>query len=81
MTTITNLIPTSQVHPAVGRIFTIELSNGERFQTNADKLMSLYCYDNTKPIGQGFDDEMADRMVCTNFQELVGKSWQSELSV
>ena len=78
MTTITNLISTSTIHPAVGRIFIIELSNGERFETNADALMGTYCYDATKPIGQGFDDEKADRMVETNFQELIGESWKSE---
>jgi hypothetical protein len=78
MTTITNLTPTSQVHPAVGRIFMIELSNGESFQTDADALMGTYCYDATKPIGQGFDDEKAHRMVETNFQELIGNIWRSE---
>jgi hypothetical protein len=79
MSTITKLTPTSTIHPAVGRIFVIELSNGERFETNADALMGTYCYDATKPIGQGFDDEKADRMVEANFQELIGESWKSEI--
>lgn len=77
MTTITKLTPTSTIHPAVGRIFIIELSNGERFETNADELMGSYCYDETKPTGYGFEDEKANRMVETNFQELIGESWQS----
>jgi len=77
-TTITKLIPTPQIHSALGRIFIIELSNGERFQTDADALMGIYCYDATKPAGFGFDDEKADRMVGNNFQELVGGIWRSE---
>lgn len=78
MSTITKIIPTRFIHPAVGRIFDLELSNGEIIETNADELMGLYCYDSTKPFGYGFDDEKADRMVETNFQELVGESWKSE---
>jgi len=78
MTTITKLTPTRFIHPAVGRIFDIELSNGETFETNADELMGRYCYDHTKSIGYGFDDEKADRLVENNFQELVGESWKSE---
>lgn len=77
-TTITNLTPTSQIHPALGRIFIIELSNGERFQTDADALMGAYCYDATKPAGFGFDDEKAGRMVGNNFQELIGEIWRAE---
>lgn len=71
-TTITKLTPTPTFHPAVGRFFIIELSNGERFETNAETLLGAYCYDETKPVGSGFDDEMADRLVQNNFQELVG---------
>jgi|688.fasta_scaffold1274340_2 hypothetical protein len=79
MSTITKLTPTSQIHPAVGKIFIIELSNGERFETNADELMDAYCYDSTKPVGQAFDDEKAHRMVENNFQELLGEGWKSEI--
>jgi len=79
MTTITNLTPTSQVHPALGRIFIIELSNGERFHIDADALMGAYCYDATKPVGYAFDDEKADRMVENNFQELIGDIWRCEI--
>ena len=78
MTTITYLAPTSTIHHAVGRLFMIKLSNGKHFQTSADELMGFYCYDNTKPAGQGFDDEKADRMVRTHFKELIGESWKSE---
>ncbi len=78
MTTITKLTPTSEIHPALGKIFIIELSNGERSPITADELMGAYCYDSSKPAGRGFDDEKASRMVVTNFQELIGESWRSE---
>jgi hypothetical protein len=77
-TTITKLTPTTDIHPALGRIFIIELSNGERFQVSADELINSYCYDATRPIGQGYDDEKAGRMVEDNFQELLRESWKSE---
>ena len=70
-TTITKLTPTGY-HPALGRIFIIELSNGERFQVSADELINSYCYDGK------YDDEKASRMVGNNFQELLRESWKSE---
>jgi hypothetical protein len=74
MTSITKLTPTPEYNPAVGRIFIIELSNGERFETNYEDLVSAYCYS----PDFGYDDEKIDRLVVNNFQELVGESWKSE---
>ena len=68
-TTITKLTPTSNYHPAVGRMFIIELSNGERFEVNTEELIDKYCYNN------GYDDEKIDRMIDNNFQELIGAKY------
>jgi len=75
MSTITKLTPTSTFNPATGRTFIIELSNGERFITDSEELLDKYCYDETKPAGQAFDDEKADELVGNNFQTLLNKSW------
>jgi hypothetical protein len=75
-TSITKLTPTTEVHPAVGRIFIIELSNGERFRVSADELINSYCYMEAEDWRTGYDDEKIDRMVENNFQELVGEGWK-----
>lgn len=67
MTTITKLTPTSNYCPAMGRTYVIELSNGERFETNTEELINSYCYEGK------YDDEKADRMIIGNFQELIGE--------
>jgi hypothetical protein len=77
-TSITKLTPTNEVHPAVGRIFIIELSNGERFKVSADELINSFCYSEGENLKTGYDDEKIDRMFQNNFQELVGESWESE---
>jgi hypothetical protein len=77
-TSITKLTPTTEYHPAVGRIFIIELSNGERFRVSADELINSFCYSEGENRETGYDDEKIDRMFQNNFQELVGESWESE---
>ena len=44
-TIITKLTATSEFHPAVGRTYIIELSNGERFPITTDELMERYSPD------------------------------------
>lgn len=79
MSTITKLTKTNlPLHPAVGFTYIIELSNGERFQTNSDELMGTFCYDTSKPIGNQFDEDKAREMAAKDFQNLVGESWPSE---
>jgi hypothetical protein len=68
-TTITKLTPTSDYHPAVGRMFIIELSNGERFEVSTEELIGKYCYDGK------YDDVKIDRMMSDNFQELIGAKY------
>jgi hypothetical protein len=68
-TTITKLTPTSDYHPAVGRMFIIELSNGERFEVSTEEFIDKYCYDGK------YDDVKIDRMMSDNFQELIGAKY------
>jgi len=42
---IEKITPTSEFHPAVGRTYIIELSNGERFPITDDELMEKYSPD------------------------------------
>jgi hypothetical protein len=74
-TTITKLTPTSNYHPAVGRMFIIELSNGERFEVSTEELIGKYCYMGTEKRKTGYDDEKIDRMMNNNFQELIGAKY------
>jgi len=67
--TITKLTPTTEIHPALGKIFIIELSNGERFQMYAEEFINMYCYD------EGYLEEKVDRLMENNFQELLGEQW------
>ena len=74
-TTITKLTPTSDYHPAVGRMFIIELSNGERFEVSTEELIGKYCYMGTEDWKTGYDDEKINRMMNNNFQELIGANY------
>jgi hypothetical protein len=74
-TSITKLTPTNEYHPAVGRIFIIELSNGERFRVSADELINSFCYSEGENLKTGYDDEKIDRMLQNNFQELIGAKY------
>ena len=74
-TTVTKITPTSEFNPAVGKTYIVELSNGERFPISADALLSRYCYDENRPVGEAFDNEFADELVYNDFQNLVNEGW------
>jgi hypothetical protein len=72
--TITKLTP-AMYSFTMGRMFIIELSNGERFEISTDELVGKYCYMGTEDWKTGYDDEKINRMIPNNFQELIGAKY------